>query len=81
MSYCQLLVGQRAESPTEEGAELAEREEFIGATATEIQHHRALSEEARKVYSDLHLEEHPDSHRGERGMKAGKRKAPKPTGM
>jgi len=39
-----------------------------GATATELQQHRALSEEARRVYNDLQIED-PTSH-GQGGQMA-----------
>ena len=81
--YIMLPGSQRAESPIDEGAELADREEFMGATATEIQHHKALSEEARKVYSDLHLDDQMEGQRGgreHRWKSSGKRKAPKISG-
>ncbi|XP_052223990.1 centrosome-associated protein 350-like [Dreissena polymorpha] len=55
-----------------------------GATAAEIQHHKALSEEARRVYSDLHMDNEDGRQRTtsekERHWKAPtKRKAPKNT--
>ncbi|XP_052789216.1 centrosome-associated protein 350-like isoform X3 [Mya arenaria] len=65
---------------------------MTGATATELQQHRVLSEEAKRVYSDLQMEDdHPQSYGGgslgvasmgerEKRWKAPvKRKAPKTT--
>ncbi|KAL4219357.1 hypothetical protein ACF0H5_021937 [Mactra antiquata] len=51
------------------------------ATAAEIQHHKALSEEARKVYNDLHIEDRESQRRyvdhEKRWKPPVKRKAPK----
>ncbi|XP_053380669.1 centrosome-associated protein 350-like isoform X2 [Mercenaria mercenaria] len=75
-------------SLTEERPETQGGEDYLrggvgSATAAEIQHHKALSEEARKVYSDLHLdieESRTRSSEREKKWKAPvKRKAPKTT--
>lgn len=76
--------GVRGESPTDDH-DPEEMEEYQGATATEIQNHKALSEEARKVYTDLHLEDPTEGHKRSSNKEHKwknpvKRKAPKPTG-